>query len=95
MSRARGVHEFTTCRMWLSGVVDRNNNVPVDSSEMAVDDVPVTTVCAAVHIRSERKAAAVLIAIDILKWPGVNVAFLFSFVLSIVLALAAIPYARR
>jgi hypothetical protein len=37
----------------------------------------------------------VLIAIDILKWPGVNVAFLFSFVLSIVLALAAIPYARR
>jgi hypothetical protein len=37
----------------------------------------------------------VLIAIDILKWPGVNVAFLFSFVLSIVLALGAIPYARR
>jgi hypothetical protein len=37
----------------------------------------------------------VLIAIDILKWPGVNVAFLFSFVLSIVLALGVIPYARR
>jgi hypothetical protein len=37
----------------------------------------------------------VLIAIDILKWPGVNVAFLFSFVLSIALALGAIPYAKR
>ncbi len=36
-----------------------------------------------------------LIAIDILKWPGVNVAFLFSFLLSIALALAVIPYAKR
>ena len=36
-----------------------------------------------------------LIAIDILKWPGVNVAFLFSFILSIVLALAVIPYSKR
>lgn len=36
-----------------------------------------------------------LIAIDILKWPGVNVAFLFSFLLSTALALAAIPYTRR
>ncbi|MEY2581931.1 MAG: hypothetical protein QOE09_1780 [Ilumatobacteraceae bacterium] len=36
-----------------------------------------------------------LIAIDILKWPGVNVAFLFSFLLSTCLALAAIPYAKR
>jgi len=37
----------------------------------------------------------VLIAIDILKWPGVNQAFLFSFVLATGLALAAIPYAKR
>ena len=36
-----------------------------------------------------------LIAIDILKWPGVNVAFVFSFLLSIALALAVIPYAKR
>jgi hypothetical protein len=37
----------------------------------------------------------VLIAIDILKWPGVNAAFLFSFVLSTGMAFAAIPYAKR
>jgi hypothetical protein len=29
------------------------------------------------------------------KWPGVNEAFLFSFVLSTVLALAVIPYSKR
>lgn len=29
------------------------------------------------------------------KWPGVNQAFLFSFVLSTVMALAVIPYAKR
>jgi hypothetical protein len=63
---------------------------------MAVGTVLVTTVCAAVHIRSEHgKAAAVLIAIDILKWPGVNEAFLFSLILSSGMALAAIPYAKR
>lgn len=34
-------------------------------------------------------------AIDILKWPGVNQAFLFSFLLASVMGLAAIPYAKR
>ena len=36
-----------------------------------------------------------VIAIDILKWPGVNQAFLFSLFLSTGLALLAIPYAKR
>ena len=35
------------------------------------------------------------LAIDVLRWPGVNVAFLFSFFLSTALALVAIPYAKR
>jgi hypothetical protein len=42
-----------------------------------------------------RKAAAVLIAIDYHKVPGLNAAFLFSFILSTGLALAVIPYAKR
>mgnify|MGYP003344664820 CR=1 FL=1 len=36
-----------------------------------------------------------LIAIDILKWPGMNVAFLFSFFLSTGMALLVIPYSKR
>lgn len=35
------------------------------------------------------------LAINVLKWPGVNAAFIFSFVLATVLALAALPYAKR
>jgi hypothetical protein len=38
---------------------------------------------------------AVLLAIDVLRWPGMNVAFLFALFLSTALALAAIPYAKR
>ena len=53
------------------------------------------SLCSSSHSERTRKAAAVLIAIDILTWPGVNQAFLFSFVLSSVMALAAIPYAKR
>lgn len=43
------------------------------------------------------RAGALLIAFDtnVLHWPGVNVAFLFSFFLSTGLALLAIPYAKR
>jgi len=37
----------------------------------------------------------VQIAIDVLAWPGVNVAFLFSFFLATGLALVAIPYGKR
>ena len=36
-----------------------------------------------------------MIAIDILEWPGVNVAFLASFFASIVLTFAVIPYGKR
>jgi len=36
-----------------------------------------------------------LFAIDILKWPGVNEAFLLSFFLAIALTLAVIPYGKR
>lgn len=36
-----------------------------------------------------------MIAIDILKWPGMNQAFLVSFVASILLTLVAIPYGKR
>lgn len=32
---------------------------------------------------------------NVLKWPGVNQAFLFSFILSTLMALAVIPYAKR
>ena len=35
------------------------------------------------------------LAIAVSRWPGMNVAFLFSFFLTIVLALAALPYAKR
>ena len=35
------------------------------------------------------------LAIDVLRWPGVNVAFLFSFVLATGLALLSIPYSKR
>jgi len=37
----------------------------------------------------------VQLAIDVLKWPGMNVAFLFSFFLATGLALLALPYAKR
>jgi hypothetical protein len=36
-----------------------------------------------------------MLAISISKWPGVNVAFLASFIASIVLTLAIIPYGKR
>ena len=36
-----------------------------------------------------------MLAIDILEWPGVNVAFLSSFVASIVLTLIVIPIGKR
>ena len=36
-----------------------------------------------------------MLAIDILKWPGMNVAFLTSFIAAIVLSLAVIPYGKR
>jgi hypothetical protein len=38
---------------------------------------------------------AVQLAIDVLRWPGMNVAFLFSLFLSTAMALVAIPYAKR
>jgi hypothetical protein len=37
----------------------------------------------------------VQLAIDVLRWPGMNVAFLFSFFLTTGLALLALPYAKR
>jgi len=36
-----------------------------------------------------------MLAIDIMKWPGMNVAFLTSFIAAILLTLAAIPYGKR
>ena len=36
-----------------------------------------------------------LLAIDVLRWPGMNVAFLFSLFVSTAMALAVIPYAKR
>ncbi len=36
-----------------------------------------------------------MIAIDVLKWPGVNQAFLVSFVAAVLLTLVAIPYGKR
>lgn len=36
-----------------------------------------------------------MLAIDILKWPGMNMAFIFSFVVTMLLTLAAVPYAKR
>lgn len=36
-----------------------------------------------------------MLAIDVLKWPGMNQAFLFSFVLTTGLTLAVIPYGKR
>jgi len=36
-----------------------------------------------------------MLSIDILKWPGVNQAFLFSFALTTMMALIAIPFGKR
>jgi hypothetical protein len=36
-----------------------------------------------------------MLAIAITKWPGMNEAFLFSFILTVVLSLAVIPYGKR
>jgi hypothetical protein len=36
-----------------------------------------------------------LLAIDILKWPGMNVAFLASLIATTLMTLAAIPYGKR
>ncbi len=36
-----------------------------------------------------------MISIDVLEWPGVNQAFLASFVITVALSLAIIPYGKR
>ena len=36
-----------------------------------------------------------MLAIDVLKWPGVNQAFLFSFFITLALALVVIPFGKR
>ena len=36
-----------------------------------------------------------MLAIDILKWPGVSVPFIASFVISLVLIFAVVPYGKR
>jgi hypothetical protein len=36
-----------------------------------------------------------MLAIDVLKWPGMNQAFIFSFLLTLALTLVAIPYGKR
>ena len=40
-------------------------------------------------------AAVDVLAVDVLKWPGVNMAFLASLLASTLLTLAAIPYGKR
>ena len=42
--------------------------------------------------RSQKKT---MIAINILKWPGVNQAFIFSFVFTSAMGLAVIPFGKR
>jgi hypothetical protein len=44
---------------------------------------------------AEEERTGVQLAIDVLSWPGMNQAFLFSFFLSTGLALLAIPFAKR
>mgnify|MGYP003344924495 FL=1 len=36
-----------------------------------------------------------MLGLSITKWPGMNQAFLFSFVLTVVMTLAVIPYGKR
>jgi len=36
-----------------------------------------------------------MLAIDILRWPGMNQAFLFSLILTTAMALAVVPYGKR
>ena len=36
-----------------------------------------------------------MLAIDVLKWPGVNQAFIFSFIVTLALALVVIPFGKR
>ena len=42
-----------------------------------------------------RQKTHTMLAIDILRWPGFNQAFIVSFVVTTALALAVIPYGRR
>ena len=43
----------------------------------------------------ETDATTAMIAIDVLKWPGVNQAFIVSLVAALGLSLAVIPYGKR
>ena len=36
-----------------------------------------------------------MLAIDILRWPGMNQAFIFSFVLTLAMSLVIIPIGKR
>src|SRR4030095_10888086 len=74
--------------------------------ELVSPEGRVTTVCAAIHEgrcgpadqpeqSTEEGDARVQLAIDVLRWPGVNQAFLFSFFLSTGLALLVIPFSKR
>ena len=71
------------------------------SDGMASSGGRVASVRAAVHEDGRpavaRKGSELLIAFEtnVLKWPGMNVAFLFSFLLSTGLALLVIPYSKR
>ena len=49
-------------------------------------------VCERIH---EEELSGVIVAIDVLKWPGVNVQFIVAFVGTLALTLAVIPYGKR
>jgi hypothetical protein len=45
--------------------------------------------------RTTTKGRTTVLAIDILKWPGMNQAFLVSLIVTVVMTLAVVPYAKR
>ena len=49
----------------------------------------------AAQVSSINVASPNVVAIDVLKWPGVNVAFLVSLTAATIMTLAAIPYGKR
>ena len=96
------VHEFTTAVVPRSGVVDRRRDTRPragSSRRVLADELVSTPGCGGYSLcsSSRGRAAELLIAFEtnVLKWPGMNVAFLFSFFLATGLALLVIPYAKR
>ena len=81
------------CRGQTEPVATASSDIP--SRNVLLRDRTTTISCSVSRVRTRKGRPSVQLAIDVLKWPGVNVAFLFSFLLTTALSLVVIPYAKR